>query len=268
MTVVRPTGSSQQVVVPARPRAPAARQQRARRCAGPPRWAGRGSRRGSRARVASASAEHRQRLVGVGREDDLVEALGLAAARASTSTWSSTRWIAAPACGAAGGRAERPDERLHVAARAARRRCASAAGRGSRASRGCRRTRPGSAPGSSTSGAGRPTRPPRPAARSAGRRTAREKRRSSSHSPERRPIAARAPSSARASRLKRSRSRDHPLERGRDEVRAVARTGRSARRRVLEVAAPSLTPKLIVRRLRRARRARPAGARSSGSCGR
>ena len=167
MTVVSAPGGSDQVVVPARPRAAAPRQH--------PHVGVQhrlvalvGDRAQDLVLAVGGVAEQAERLVGVRGHDDLVEALGLAAAGRDQHVVA----VAADRC----DRRRQPQPARGTARGAPRRsgpsrrgRSASAAVRAPRACRGCRRTRPGSGPGRSTSGADRPTTRPTPAARSAGR---------------------------------------------------------------------------------------------------
>ena len=132
------------------PRAPRAGAAAARcRCAAPPRCAGRGSRPSSSRSRSLASREHRQRLVGVRGDHHLVEALGaLPPPPAQRSRRGRRGATDRPHRRAqADALAERRRQRLDVARASRRRPSTSAAGRGSRACRGWRRTPPGSAPG-------------------------------------------------------------------------------------------------------------------------
>ena len=112
-----------------------------RRCGAPPRSAGRGSRRGLRAPPRSGRPSMRQRLVGVGGDDDAVEALGLAAVGLDPHL---VREPLDPPHRRRGAHpvAPRRDDRLDVGARAALDRPPAAAGRAGCTCRGCRRTRP------------------------------------------------------------------------------------------------------------------------------
>ena len=178
---------------------------------------------------------------------DLVEALGLAAARRDRR-----RGRRSGATDSTGVRQPQPvaprrDQRLDVAVRAAGDRAPLRAVARSRASRGCRRTRPGSAPGRSTSGAGRPTTPRRPAARSAARRTRARSgapRASGRATGPRRRLA----SSARASRLKRTKSATMRWNHG------VARCARLANSPFGEVLAYSKSPRVVADREAHVRR--------------
>ena len=176
------------------------------RCAGPPRWAGRGSRPGSRARGRVASASIRSAWSECVASTTSSKRSGSPPRGVTRRRGRSARSIARDRRGEPQPVGQRPRERLHVA-RASRRATVRHCGRsrepehpvvGEELDQEARRERPHLA-------RDRPTTPPTPAARSAARRTPASSRARSSHWPSDGPSPPRA-SSSRASRLKRTRS--------------------------------------------------------------
>ena len=260
-----PARLGQQVVVPARPGAAAAREHAAVGVQD-----GLVGLVGDRAEdlvlAVGRVGEHRQRLVGVRREHDLVEALGLSPARRQQRHGPRRRVIDVIGVSRRSRSRQRTRHGVDVGARAAGRPSATAGAWRSRASRGWRRSRPGSAPGTSTSGADRPTTRPTPA----GTISLLDERLRVAALVE--PVAQRRAFAA----VRQQRPRvaveahevgDHAVKPGRHEVRALGEQPVGRRAVVLEVAAVG-DPEAHVRRLGRRRRATRAGARSSDSCGR
>ncbi len=255
----------EQVEVPGLPRGAPAREQARRRCAAPPRWPGRGSRRGSASRRGSG----RRAAPAPGR-------CGTRGPPRRSARSRPPRTVSATCVGVTRDRpdrraqpqtpAQRARDRVDVGPRAARDRQPLRAVAQRRASRGCGRTPPGSARGRSTSAPGRPTTRRRPAARSGARRTAREYPPSRRNAPSVGPASSRSSSRAR-SRLKRSEVDDHPVEcRAHQVARLAVEPARRAR--VLEVLAVRAHAEAHVGGLRSRRRARRAARGSAGRCGR